>query len=424
MEKDFLDSIKINVKAGGGGDGCISFRREKYVPKGGPDGGRGGNGGNVILRADGNLYTLQDYRYKVHYKAQRGAHGQGSMRDGARGEDLFLRVPRGTLIYDGASGELLADLVEDGQEIIIARGGAGGRGNASFTSSFIKAPRIAEKGEPGEEKWLRLELKLLADIGIVGFPNAGKSTLLSKISRAAPRIADYPFTTINPNLGTHITEKGERIIVADIPGLLEGAHEGKGLGHKFLRHIERTKVIIHLIDLAQADPADPLSSYDTIRSELRAYSPALSERPEVVGGNKTDLAQAQAVLPAMRSALMKRGIALIPLSARSSEGVEDLMRAAIAALEIATVPQAPQAPVVRKPHAKTFAVAKEGEGWRVVGRGVERMVAMTKMEEDDAVAWLQRRLRRMGVEDALKRAGAAEGDTVIIKDFEFVFLPD
>lgn len=313
----FVDQARIYVKAGDGGNGCISFRREKYVPKGGPDGGNGGRGGNVVVRVDPHLRTLLDFRYRRHFRAPNGRHGEGSNRTGASGDDLVIRVPPGTQVYDDETGELLADLVEPGQEAVVARGGRGGRGNAAFATSTNQTPRVAEPGEKGEERWLRLELKLVADVGLVGFPNAGKSTLLARVSAAHPKIADYPFTTLHPNLGVVRVGDYFSFVMADIPGLIEGAHEGKGLGHQFLRHIERTRVLLYLIESTSSDIK---RDYHVLRHELEAYSPVLMQKPALVALTKIDL------LPDDRvPSLSLDGVEVIPISAVTGKNIERLL---------------------------------------------------------------------------------------------------
>jgi len=310
----FVDYAKIHVKAGDGGNGCVSFRREKFVPKGGPDGGDGGRGGNVVVVADRNLSTLLDYRYKTHYKAERGGHGRGSKRHGRNGRDVVLRVPVGTVVRDAESGRVLADLTEHGQKVVVAYGGKGGRGNAHFATPTDRAPRYAEPGRPGQERWIELELKLFADVGIVGFPNAGKSTLLSRLSDAHPKIADYPFTTLQPVLGVVRVGEYEHFVLADLPGLVEGAHEGKGLGTRFLRHIERTKVLLFLIESTSADPE---GDFEKLRHELKSYSPELLKKPYMVAMSKADL-----VPPDER-----RGLDEAPfISSVTGEGLDLLVR--------------------------------------------------------------------------------------------------
>ncbi|MDR5709323.1 MAG: GTPase ObgE [Armatimonadota bacterium] len=325
----FIDQARIFVKAGDGGAGCVSFRREKYVPKGGPDGGDGGKGGDVILRADEGLHTLVDFRYRRVFRAKRGEHGQGGNRTGRSAPNLVIPVPAGTVVRDAHTGEVLADLVRHGQEVVVARGGRGGRGNARFATPTRRAPRFAEPGEKGEERVLDLELRVLADVGFVGFPNAGKSTLLARISAARPKIADYPFTTLHPHLGVVRVAEGQSFVAADLPGLIEGAHRGAGLGHQFLRHISRTRLLLFILDLTAEDPSH---TYEVLRAELRAYDPALAERPCAVALNKIDLSEARARVEQARVAFVERGIPVYPISALTGEGIPALVQALYAQL--------------------------------------------------------------------------------------------
>ena len=325
----FIDRARIFVKAGDGGNGCVAFRREKFVPKGGPSGGDGGRGGSVTLRADLDLNTLLAFRYRRLFKAGRGAHGEGSDRAGRSGSDLLIAVPLGTIVLDEATGDRIADLVAAGQEVVVARGGRGGRGNSHFATPTHRAPRESEPGEPGEERWLLLELRLLADVGLVGLPNAGKSSLLARISAARPKVADYPFTTTEPILGVVPLSDAAGIVVADIPGLIEGAHLGHGLGHEFLRHIDRTRVLVHVVDLSQPDPELAVA---TVERELALHSPALLERPVVVAGNKMDLPDARARWDTFAAAMAARGRQVLPLSAATGEGIPALLAAVRALL--------------------------------------------------------------------------------------------
>jgi GTP-binding protein len=340
----FVDEVAIHVRAGDGGRGCVSFRREKYVPRGGPDGGDGGRGGSVILEADEGLGTLLDFRYRRHYTAPRGRHGEGSDRHGAGGEDLLLRVPVGTTVRERDTGLLLGDLTRHGERLDVARGGRGGRGNARFATSIQRAPRQAEPGEAGEERALRLELRLLADVGIVGFPNAGKSTLVARLSAARPKIADYPFTTLVPTLGLVRLDEGRSFVIADVPGLIPGAAEGKGLGLRFLRHLERTRLLVHLLDLDPATGRDPVEDWGTIQTELLAYSPELAARPQLVAANKTDLEGAAPRLARVVAFGRRRGLAVIPLAARAGQGLDQLRTAIGAALLTAPGSRAAGAP--------------------------------------------------------------------------------
>ena len=336
----FVDEVEIHVRAGDGGRGCVSFRREKFVPRGGPNGGDGGRGGSVILEADEGLGTLLDFRYRRHYAAPRGGHGEGSDRHGANGGDLVLRVPVGTTVRERDTGLLLGDLTADGERLDIARGGRGGRGNARFATSTHRAPRHAEPGEPGEERGLRLELRLLADVGVVGFPNAGKSTLVARLSAARPKIADYPFTTLVPTLGLVRLDAERSFVIADVPGLIPGASEGKGLGLRFLRHLERTRVLVHLLDLDPATGRDPVEDWRTIQAELRAYSPELAARPQLVAANKIDLEGAAPRLKRVVAMGRRRRLPVFPLAARTGHGLAELRAALGAALAAAPVDRA------------------------------------------------------------------------------------
>jgi len=426
--KMFVDEAKIHVTAGAGGAGCKSFRREKHVPKGGPDGGDGGHGGNVVLVAEPAVSTLIEYQFKRHFKAKRGTHGKGSRMDGAVGEDIVLAVPLGTVVRDEETGRLIADLTHAGQRVIVARGGSGGRGNTHFVTPTRRAPAFAELGEPAEERWITLELKLLADAALVGFPSVGKSSLIAHMSAARPKIADYPFTTLVPNLGV-VKADEYSYVVADVPGLVEGASEGVGLGHAFLRHIERTALILHVVDLTGGyDERDPLESIAAIDAELAAHAAELAMRPRVIIGNKIDVEGAREASRAVTQWAEEHELPYHAVSAVTGEGMGEMMRAVgemVHALRSA-------APVVEQPFEAVYVYnPPEDEDLRVEatgahefavhGRHVERMVVMTEMGNEEAVAHLQRRLRRAGVEKALLDAGAADGDTITIGGVSFEF---
>jgi GTP-binding protein len=325
----FIDEAKIYVKSGAGGRGCVSFRREKYVPHGGPNGGDGGNGGDVILMTNENMSSLLDHRYKQHYKAKRGEHGKGKDMHGKNADTQYIPVPVGTIVRDFETGEVLGDLTEKDETLLVAKGGRGGKGNARFATSTNQAPKIAEPGGEGEEKTLLLELKLLADVGIIGFPNAGKSTLISRISAARPKVADYPFTTLVPNLGVVSYGDGKTFVVADIPGIIEGAHEGAGLGIQFLRHVERTKLLVHLLDLSPATGRDPIDDYETLNRELEAYSAELSKKPQIVAPNKIDITEAREKLIEVKKYFDKKGITVYPVSSATGDGLKELVLAAV-----------------------------------------------------------------------------------------------
>lgn len=414
----FFDEAKINVKSGKGGDGSIAFRREKFVPFGGPSGGNGGRGGDVYLVADRNLNTLIHFKKRVHFKAENGGRGSGKNQQGKAGEDRLIPVPPGTIAYDADSDEFLADLVEDGQQVLVARGGRGGRGNAAFASPTNQAPRLAEHGEPSEERWLRLELKLIADVGVIGMPNAGKSTLLSVVSAARPKIAAYPFTTLQPNLGVVQVDEYQSFVMADVPGLIEGASEGVGLGHQFLRHVERTRLLIHLLDGAAVDP---LADHQTINRELAQFSERLAEKPQIVVLNKMDLPDAQAWWPLVQEAMDEQDIEAYAISAVSGQGVRTLMQRIPEILRtLPAMELAPEAPAVFRPAEgeDAFTVEREEDGWRVRGVRVERVAAMTPFVIPEAAARFQRQLRAMGVEQALEDAGVQPGDLVRIGEQE------
>ncbi len=420
----FFDEVKISVTSGDGGDGCVAFRREKFVPFGGPSGGNAGKGGNVYLVVDRNLNSLVHFKKRVHFKAGSGGRGSGQKQQGKRGEDRVVPVPPGTMVYDADTGELLVDLVEEGERVQVARGGRGGRGNAAFASPTNQAPRLAEHGEPGQERWLRLELKLIADVGVIGMPNAGKSTLLSVISAARPKIAAYPFTTLQPNLGVVQVDDYQTFVVADVPGLIEGASDGVGLGHQFLRHVERTRLLIHLLDGAATDP---LADYETINRELAQFSERLATKPQIVVLNKMDLPDAQAWWPLVEEAMQERDIEAHAISAVSRQGVQELMRRTLTLLRSLPPPQPVQekAAIFRpaeQEEAFTIEQEKDAEGvrtgWRVRGVRVERVAAMTPFVLPEAVARFQRQLRAMGVMEALEEAGVQPRDTVHIGERE------
>jgi GTP-binding protein len=330
----FIDEAKIHVRSGRGGNGCVSFRREKFVPRGGPNGGDGGNGGHVVLKAAANKNSLLDFRYKQHYRANNGQHGKGKNQHGKTAPALTIPVPTGTVVKNYETDEFMGDLVSDGQEILVAKGGRGGRGNSHFKTSVNRAPKYAEQGEEGEEKTIKLELKLLADVSVIGFPNAGKSSLISKISAARPKVADYPFTTLTPNLGVVSYDEGKTFVVADVPGLIKGAHAGAGLGITFLKHIERTKIIIHLIDISPLTKRNPVQDYKILNDELDAYSPELRKKPQIVALNKLDLTEAKEQLAETRKKFKKIGVKVFPISAVTGEGINELMREATRHLKV------------------------------------------------------------------------------------------
>jgi GTP-binding protein len=420
----FADEAVLEVVAGDGGNGCVAFRREKYVPFGGPSGGDGGRGGDVILTVDGSLNTLYRFTRRRHFRAGRGQHGRGKNQYGASGETLRVPVPPGTVVWDADTGELLADLTEIGQEAVVGRGGRGGRGNARFATSTNQAPRIAENGEPGEARTVRLELKLLADVGLVGKPNAGKSTLLGAVTAARPKVAAYPFTTLQPYLGVVVLDERTDFVMADLPGLIEGASQGKGLGHEFLRHVERTRLLVHLLDGAASDP---LGDLDAINAELAAFGHGLAAKHQLVVFNKMDLPEARERWLLIRDELGRRGHEVLAISGLTREGTHDLLWRV--ARRLAELPkQAPatrELPVIRmEDDERVFEVRREGDGWRVRGTRVERLAAMTPFELDEAVHRFHRALEAMGVLDALRKAGVQSGDMVLVGDAELEWRDD
>lgn len=423
----FVDYVKIYVRGGDGGNGAVAFRREKYVPQGGPAGGDGGKGGDVIFRVEEGLRTLIDFRYQKHFKAKRGEHGRSKGQHGANAEPLVVKVPPGTLVKDADTGEIIADLTRKGQEVVAARGGRGGRGNIRFASPSNPAPEIAENGEPGEERWVELELKVLADVGLVGYPSVGKSTLLASVSAARPKIADYHFTTLSPNLGVVDVGDGRSFVMADLPGLIEGAHQGIGLGHQFLRHVDRTKVLVHVVDMAGLEGRDPYEDWVKINDELRQYREDLARRPQIVAANKMDLPDARDNLDAFRKKVGPE-VPVYPISAATREGIRELLFAVADLLD-----QQPDQSLEeesgsghkvyrsREPE-ESFVIRRENEVFIVEGKRVEKLVAMTNFAYDDSVRRLARILREMGVEDALREKGAKEGDTVRIGGVEFEMM--
>lgn len=416
----FYDEASILVAAGDGGDGSVAFRREKYVPYGGPSGGDGGRGGDVVLFVDSHSNTLYRFSKHRHFRAPRGGHGRGKNQHGASGAQLRVPVPPGTVVYDADKGDLIGDLTEPGQELTVAGGGRGGRGNARFKSSTNQAPRIAEHGETGEERWLRLELRLLADVGIVGVPNAGKSTMLAAVTAAKPKIAAYPFTTLEPNLGVVVLDDETEFVLADIPGLVEGASEGKGLGHEFLRHVERTRVLVHLLDGLSPDP---LGDLDKIDGELAAFGHGLAEKPQLVVLNKIDVPEARERWPHVSSVLEARGQGATAVSGATGEGARDMLyRVAHMLAELPEVVQAVELPVFRLgADEQAFRIEHDQDGWRVSGAYIERVAGMTVWNLDEAVRRFHRVLERSGISAALEQAGVQPGDAVHIGEQELVW---
>jgi GTP-binding protein len=426
----FVDQVKIYVKGGDGGNGMVAFRREKYVPKGGPAGGDGGKGGDVVFVVDEGLRTLMDFRYQRHFKAPRGEHGMSKGQHGKNAEDLVVKVPPGTVVIDDETNQVIADLTENGQRFIVAKGGRGGRGNTRFATPANPAPEIAENGEPGQERYVTLELKLLADVGLVGFPSVGKSTLLSVVSAAKPKIADYHFTTLVPNLGVVETDDGRSFVMADLPGLIEGAHEGIGLGHQFLRHIERTRVIVHVIDMAAIEGRDPYEDYLVINEELKQYNLRLTERPQIIVANKMDMPDAEENLKAFKEKL-KDDVPIFPISALTRQGLRDLLFAIADLLE--KTPEFPlheaEEPAVQRvvyrleKEAPAFEISRDSSGTFILsGEKIEKLFKMTDFSREESVRRFARQLRAMGVDAALRERGAKDGDIVKLLDYEFEFV--
>ena len=415
----FIDQAEIYVRSGNGGNGMVHFHREKFVSRGGPDGGDGGKGGDVILEVRATINTLAEYRHNMRFLAQDGKGGGPNNMSGRGAEDLIIAIPPGTVVYDALTGDLLGDLTEPGQRLLVCKGGRGGRGNQHFATSTNQAPRTGEKGEPCEEKQLRFELKLIADIGIIGVPNAGKSTLLSVLTNAKPKIAPYPFTTLEPNLGVARVDEKTTVVLADIPGLIEGASQGAGLGHEFLRHIQRTRVLIHLIDGLSSDP---LADFSQTNGELSLFDPNLAKKPQIVALNKIDQAEAQEIYPALKKELKKRGYELMTISAMARTDIRDLLFKAVN--KLADTPaladtEAPL-PVYRpKDDPKQFEITREGSNeWRVAGAGIERTAKMTYFEHAGSLRRFQKLMEILGIEAALRQAGVKDGDTVSIGDYE------
>lgn len=414
----FIDQARIYVSSGRGGDGMVHFHREKFAPRGGPDGGDGGRGGDIIFKVIPTLNTLASFRYKSKYHADEGEKGGPNNMTGKSAEDLIIQVAPGTVIWDEDSGEMVGDLIEPGQELKVCKGGRGGRGNPHWTSSRNQAPRTAEKGEPSQERHLRLELKLIADIGIVGIPNAGKSSLLASVTNATPKIADYPFTTLEPNLGVAELDLDTSLVLADIPGLIEGAHLGTGLGFEFLRHVQRTRVLIHILDGLSEDP---LADFSQINSEMAMFDPELAKKPQIVTLNKIDLPEVQERWPKIKQELEQRGYKPMAISAVAHTNVKELLWKAFELLKTAPAAEAETTalPVYRpKEDPRAFKVEHVNEGWKVSGAAIERAAEMTYWEHEGSVRRFQRLLETLGVDKALREAGVEEGDTVMVADYE------
>lgn len=433
----FLDTAKISVKAGRGGDGMVAFRREKYVPNGGPWGGDGGKGGSVIFKVNEGLRTLMDFRYNRNFKAKAGEKGMTKGMHGRGAEDLIVSLPPGTTVRDATTGKVITDLVEHDQEFVVARGGRGGRGNIRFATPRNPAPEIAENGEPGEERELQLELKILADVGLVGFPSVGKSTLLSVVSAAKPKIGAYHFTTIVPNLGMVRTKSGDSFAMADLPGLIEGASQGVGLGTQFLRHIERTRVILHIIDMSASEGRDPYDDYVSINNELETYNLRLMERPQIIVANKMDMPDSEENLAAFKEKLAANYDEfddmpmIFPISSLAHQGLENLMDATAELLANTeefllydeTDMQEDEAYYGFNEDERPFEITRDDDAtWVLYGDKLEKLFVMTNMERDESIMKFARQLRGMGVDEALRERGAKDGDIVRIGNFEFEFV--
>ncbi|MBN2258820.1 MAG: GTPase ObgE [Anaerolineaceae bacterium] len=416
----FVDQARIIIRSGRGGDGAVHFHREKFVPRGGPDGGDGGRGGHIIFEVTTHLNTLSTFRHVTRFVAQDGGRGSKNNMSGKSAPDIIIKVPPGTMIYDAVSNELIGDLTDNGQQLTVAKGGRGGRGNQHFATSRRQAPRIAEKGEPGRERELKLELKLIADVAIVGVPNAGKSSLLAAVSNAKPKIADYPFTTLEPNLGVAEMDENTSLVLADIPGLIEGAHAGSGLGFDFLRHIQRTRAIIHILDGLSEDP---LAAFSQINSEMALFDPRLKNRPQVVALNKIDLPDVKARWPKIKVKLEKKGYKPLAISAVSGENVKELLWQASKQLAQApTIEEKADLPIYKPPEdPREFQIERSGDGYVIKGAAIERAADMTYWEYEDSVRRFQQLMERLGVDDALRAAGILEGQIVYIKDYELIW---
>lgn len=420
----FVDEVTIEVASGNGGNGAVAFRREKFVPMGGPSGGDGGKGGNLVFEATDDLTTLYELSFIRSYKAENGGNGQIKDMAGANGKDCIVKVPVGTLVYNLESGELLVDMEHKGQREVLLKGGRGGMGNARFATPVQRTPRVAEKGEPGKKLHLRLELKLLADVGLVGLPNAGKSTFLRAVSNARPKVADYPFTTLTPSLGIVKPEGMPSFCVADIPGLIEGAHEGTGLGTQFLRHIERTRILLHLVDVSQLDLENTAKNYEIIMKELFQFSDRLAQKPVVVAANKMDLPDSRELFPDFLKEMEARGVKVFPISGATKEGVESLIKYLGSQLVELKAPIDIEANKEEKiyEYLEPFRIEEVEEGyWEVTGADIERLVAMTDFANDEAIARFRQKIRRMGFLDELQNLAAADNDTISIGDMEFEY---
>ncbi|MCR1833952.1 GTPase ObgE [Oceanobacillus caeni] len=424
----FVDQVRVYVKAGDGGNGLVAYRREKYVPKGGPAGGDGGNGADIIFEVDEGLNTLMDFRYNRHFKGKRGENGMSKNQHGKNAEPLVIPVPPGTTVMDEDTEEVIADLTTQGQRAIIVHGGRGGRGNSRFATPRNPAPDFAENGEPGEERNIKVELKVIADVGLVGFPSVGKSTFISVVSAAKPKIADYHFTTLSPNLGVVDTEDHRSFVMADLPGLIEGAHAGVGLGHQFLRHVERTRLIVHVIDMASMEGRDPYEDYVKINNELKEYDPSLLKRPQIIAANKMDMPSAKENLVEFKGKL-NEDIPIFEISALTKEGLREILFAIADKLDsipkVSTELEETDKEVVYRyqKEEEPFQISRDDDGAFVLsGAKIEKLFKMTDFARDEAIQRFSRQIRTMGVDDALRKRGAKDGDTIRLLDFEFEFI--
>ncbi|MEK4060305.1 MULTISPECIES: GTPase ObgE [unclassified Paenibacillus] len=429
----FVDKAKIYVKGGDGGDGLVAFRREKYVPEGGPAGGDGGRGGDVIFRVDEGLRTLMDFRYQRHFKAERGVKGRNKSQHGANAEHMIVRIPPGTVLIDDDTQEVIADMTRHGQQVVVARGGRGGRGNTRFATAANTAPELAENGEEGQERYVVMELKVMADVGLVGFPSVGKSTLLSVVSAAQPKIGAYHFTTITPNLGVVDVGDGRSFVMADLPGLIEGASEGIGLGHEFLRHVERTRIIIHVVDMSGSEGRDPFEDWVMINDELKQYNASLIDRPQIVAANKMDMPESEENLTSFRERIaeLRPDLEIMPISSLTRQGVQELLYRATDILD--SIPVAPVVEEVAETSERkvykleaeednSFTITRDNDAFVVNSPRIERMIKRMQLSTHDAILKLARTLRHMGVDAELRKRGAVEGTIVRIADFEFEFV--
>ena len=426
MANGFIDKARITCRAGNGGNGAVAFHREKYIAAGGPDGGDGGNGGSLILKVDDNMSTLMDFRYKRKYVADNGVDGQGGRKSGKDGQSLTIRVPRGTLVRDAETNEIIKDMSDD-QPYVLCKGGRGGWGNQHFATPTRQVPRFAKGGLPGEEHDVVLELKLLADVGLIGFPNVGKSTLLSVVSKAQPKIANYHFTTLFPNLGVVWVDEGVSFVMADIPGIIEGASEGAGLGHDFLRHIDRCRLLVHVVDVSGSEGRDPVADFDAINEELKQYSPELAERPQIVAANKVDIMEDPENLERLRAHVEGKGYTLLEISAAAHQGTRELvgkvaeMLSVLPPVTVYEPEYVPKPPVIDTSAPLDIQRADDGHTWLVEGPWLQRLMGNVNFSDYESRMWFDKSLRESGLYQRLEEMGIQDGDTVSLYDFEFEY---